>query len=112
MLAYTLIHFPSSATSYAIPLRFQREKYWSSFNMNTMKSSNNYGVFTFHGPAYQQGIIPQRCNISTLTYLAKNFYILDPVYGVLRATDSMQPYRLEMGCNCTHVYATFCWRKR
>ena len=65
--------------------------------MNTMKSSNNYGVFTFYGPAYQ-GIIPQNCNISTLTYLAKNLYILDPVYGVLRAMDRMQPYRLEMGC--------------
>jgi cytoplasmic iron level regulating protein YaaA (DUF328/UPF0246 family) len=36
--------------------------------------------------------------MSTLSYLAKNLFILDPVYGTLRALDRMQPYRLEMGC--------------
>ena len=66
--------------------------------MSTRNSSNNFGVFTFSGPAYHQGIIPQNCNLNTLTYLAKNLYILDPVYGVLRGMDKMQPYRLEMGC--------------
>lgn len=66
--------------------------------MKTRASSPHLGVFTFSGPAFQQGIIPQNCNVSTLRYLAKNLYILDSVYGVLRAVDKMQPYRLEMGC--------------
>ena len=66
--------------------------------MKTRSSSGNYSVFSFSGPAFQQGIIPQECNLSTLQYIAKNLYILDPVYGVLRALDKMQPYRLEMGC--------------
>ena len=95
MLANILIHFHVLLTT---PVHFKRKKYWSTFNMKTLHSSNNYGAFTFHGPAYQQGIIPQNCNLSTLTYLAKNLYILDPVYGVLRAMDRIQPYRLEMGC--------------
>ncbi|KAL7447783.1 hypothetical protein ACHAWC_000106, partial [Mediolabrus comicus] len=29
--------------------------------------------------------------------MSNNLYILDPVYGVLRSLDPMQPYRLEMG---------------
>lgn len=66
--------------------------------MKTRASSPHLGVFTLSGPAFQQGIIPQNCNVSTLRYLAKNLYILDSVYGVLRAMDKMQPYRLEMGC--------------
>ena len=65
--------------------------------MSQRTSSTNYAVLTFHGPAYQQGIIPQNCNLTTLAYLAKNLYILDPVYGVLNAMDKMSPYRLEMG---------------
>ncbi len=30
--------------------------------------------------------------------MASNLFVLDPVYGVLRALDGIQPYRLEMGC--------------
>ena len=29
--------------------------------------------------------------------MSRNLFILDPVYGVLRSLDTMQPYRLEMG---------------
>ena len=73
-------------------------KYWSAFDMSTRITSPNFAVFTFSGPAFQQGIVPQSCSFSTLSYLAKHLYILDPVYGVLRSMDRMQPYRLEMGC--------------
>eukprot|EP00804_Cyclotella_cryptica_P020481 CCRYP_019800-RA/>CCRYP_019800-RA protein AED:0.14 eAED:0.18 QI:323/1/0.5/1/0/0/2/0/160 len=54
--------------------------------------------FTFSGPTFQQGIIPQNCNLPRLTYLARHLYILDPVYGVLRSMERIQPYRLETGC--------------
>ena len=33
-----------------------------------------------------------------LNYMAQNLFILDPVFGVLRSFDTLQPYRLEMGC--------------
>ena len=48
------------------------------------------------GPVYQ-GISAHTCDKSTLSYMSNNLYILDPVYGVLRSLDTMQPYRLEMG---------------
>mmetsp|Transcript_32158 Transcript_32158/g.65971 ORF Transcript_32158/g.65971 Transcript_32158/m.65971 type:complete len:255 (-) Transcript_32158:218-982(-) len=54
-------------------------------------------IFTFSGPAFQ-GLSPQTCNFTTLTNMATNLFVLDPVYGVLRALDGIQPYRLEMGC--------------
>lgn len=74
------------------------QKHWSAFDVSRSKSSNHFALFTFSGPAFQQGIIPQSCTLSTLTYFAKHLYILDPVYGVLRSTERIQPYRLEMGC--------------
>ena len=64
-------------------------------------------MFTFSGPAFQ-GLSPQTAcstissgsssSSMTLSYLASKLFILDPVYGVLRSLDGIQPYRLEMGC--------------
>jgi cytoplasmic iron level regulating protein YaaA (DUF328/UPF0246 family) len=36
------------------------------------------------------------CDESALSYLQDNLRIVDPLYGVLRPLDRMQPYRLEM----------------
>ncbi|KAL3790095.1 hypothetical protein HJC23_013606 [Cyclotella cryptica] len=72
-------------------------KHWSVFKSSKV-SSNHFALFTFSGPAFQQGIIPQNCDLPTLTYLARHLYILDPVYGVFRSMERIQPYRLEMGC--------------
>ena len=79
-------------------------KYWSEFTMDSNKDKKNkkkdkddaFAVFTFNGPAFQ-GISAHTCNKSTMAYLSRNLFILDPVYGVLRSLDTMQPYRLEMG---------------
>ena len=77
-------------------------EYWSNFslessdNNNIKKKNDHFAIFTFNGPAYQ-GISANTCNKSTLSYMSKNLFILDPVYGVLRSLDTMQPYRLEMG---------------
>mmetsp|Transcript_796 Transcript_796/g.1369 ORF Transcript_796/g.1369 Transcript_796/m.1369 type:complete len:456 (-) Transcript_796:233-1600(-) len=54
-------------------------------------------MHTFSGPAFQ-GLSPSTCDADTLSYLALNLFILDPVYGVLPSLQGMQPYRLEMGC--------------
>lgn len=71
-------------------------EYWSNFSLDDSDEKDHFAIFTFNGPAYQ-GISANTCNKSTLTYMSNNLYILDPVYGVLRSLDSMQPYRLEMG---------------
>ena len=75
---------------------------WSNFSLessdddNIKEKNDHFAIFTFNGPAYQ-GISAHTCNKSTLSYMSKNLFILDPVYGVLRSLDTMQPYRLEMG---------------
>ncbi len=77
-------------------------EYWSNFslessdNNNIKKKNDHFAIFTFNGPAYQ-GISANTCNKSTLSYMSNNLFILDPVYGVFRSLDTMQPYRLEMG---------------
>ena len=78
-------------------------QYWSDFTMDSNKDKNKkkdedyaFAIFTFNGPAFQ-GISANTCNKSTMTYMSHNLFILDPVYGVLRSLDTMQPYRLEMG---------------
>jgi len=76
-------------------------QYWQDFSMdmdnNKRKDDSLFAVFTFNGPAFQ-GISAHNCNKSTLSYMGQNLFILDAVFGVLRSLDTLQPYRLEMGC--------------
>lgn len=76
-------------------------QYWKEFSMDSKNkredASTLFAVLTFNGPAFQ-GISAHNCNKSTLSYMAQNLFILDPVFGVLRSFDTLQPYRLEMGC--------------
>lgn len=83
-------------------------KFWSDFDVyhheqvaSSAASGNDEeykpAMYTFSGPAYQ-GLAPDVCDTDTIDYLASNLFILDPVYGVLRSSQNMQPYRLEMGC--------------
>jgi hypothetical protein len=52
-------------------------------------------IYAFSGAAYQ-GIQASECDESAMSYLQDNLRIVDPLYGVLRPLDRMQPYRLEM----------------
>jgi uncharacterized protein len=52
-------------------------------------------IFSFSGPAYL-GLNIADCNDDTVSYLQDHLRILDPLYGVLRPLDVMQPYRLEI----------------
>ena len=76
-------------------------QYWQDFSMDKndkkRKDESLFAVFTFNGPAFQ-GISAHNCNESTLAYMGQNLFILDAVFGVLRSLDTLQPYRLEMGC--------------
>jgi cytoplasmic iron level regulating protein YaaA (DUF328/UPF0246 family) len=52
-------------------------------------------IYSFSGAAYQ-GLQASECDESAMSYLQENLRIVDPLYGVLRPLDRMQPYRLEM----------------
>ena len=71
--------------------------FWAEFTIeNEDEGAFHPAIFTFSGPAFQ-GLSPSTCDTDTLSYLASNLFILDPVYGALRSLQSMQAYRLEMG---------------
>ena len=52
-------------------------------------------LMELHSRAFK-GIQPLSCNDETLLYLQSNLRVIDPLYGVLRPMDLIQPYRLEM----------------
>ena len=53
-------------------------------------------ILCFSGAAYQ-GLQASTCNSDEFEWLQKSLRIVDPVYGLLRPLDVIQPYRLEMG---------------
>lgn len=73
-------------------------KYWSEFKEDESQRDEHDkkpAVFLFNGPAYQM-LNPKECSHSALAFLNKHLRIVDPVYGLLRPLDLVQPYRLEM----------------
>jgi cytoplasmic iron level regulating protein YaaA (DUF328/UPF0246 family) len=79
------------------------KEYYDSFDMHRnagVKSDVSLGslkpaIFSFDGPAYK-GIGPSTCDPNTLQYMQANLRIIDPLFGVLKPLDQIQPYRLEM----------------
>ncbi|KAL7527082.1 hypothetical protein ACHAWF_002031, partial [Thalassiosira exigua] len=78
-------------------------EFWRDFSLEkppddgTEYADYKPAMFTFGGPAFR-GLAPCACDATALSYLSANLYVVDPVYGALRALQDMQPYRLEMGC--------------
>lgn len=73
-------------------------QYYDEFEIDSsLRSTENKkaAIFAFDGPAYK-GIEAQSCNERSLEYLQDNLRIIDPLYGVLKPLDLIQPYRLEM----------------
>jgi cytoplasmic iron level regulating protein YaaA (DUF328/UPF0246 family) len=73
-------------------------EYWS--NMETDISNRDSSVvkpciYAFAGTAYD-GLQVSSLDEDSLQYLQSNLRIIDPLYGILRPLDIMQPYRLEM----------------
>jgi hypothetical protein len=52
-------------------------------------------IYAFAGTAYD-GLQVSSLDEDSLQYLQSNLRIIDPLYGILRPLDIMQPYRLEM----------------
>lgn len=80
-------------------------EYWSKFSLDptTSATPEKPAVFAFSGAAYQglraHDLLSQGSHgAAALSYLQANLRILDPLYGVLRPLDAIQPYRLEMAC--------------
>lgn len=74
--------------------------FWSQFTVGRNQKNGDGdhvkpSIFSFSGAAYQGLDILNRSD-SALQYLQDNLRIIDPVYGLLRPLDLMQPYRLEM----------------
>ncbi|GAX27744.1 uncharacterized protein FisN_13Hh156 [Fistulifera solaris] len=71
--------------------------YWKAYDEEA--PSNNPQakpcIFAFSGAAYQ-GLDISTCDNAALSYMQSCLRILDPLYGVLRPLDRIQPYRLEM----------------
>ncbi|KAL3785336.1 hypothetical protein ACHAW5_006895 [Stephanodiscus triporus] len=68
-------------------------RYWADFDLGEKEGGADGAasdadcrpaMFTFSGPAYQ-GLDPSTCDGKTMAYLASRLFIIDPVYGVLRA---------------------------
>lgn len=53
-------------------------------------------IFAFKGDVYA-GLDAYSLNAQQVAYLGRHLYILSGLYGLLRPTDSILPYRLEMG---------------
>ena len=68
-----------------------------AFNPDHFDNENaSQALFTFHGQAYEALDAASLSN-HALDYLKNHLYIISGLYGFLRSTDWMQPYRLEMG---------------
>jgi len=73
-------------------------QYWRDFELNPKQikhSRTKPALYAFSGAAYQ-GLNVSTCTKEEIGYLQSNLRIIDPLYGVLRPLDRMQPYRLEM----------------
>lgn len=70
--------------------------YWGEFAKHDAKASQlKPCIFAFSGAAYQ-GLKAEECSDAAISYLQDNLRIVDPLYGLLRPMDQIQPYRLEM----------------
>lgn len=75
------------------------QEYWKTFQLDNVKDEKNDQskpcIYAFTGVAYQ-GLQIKECSEDSILYLQENLRIIDPLYGVLRPLDEIQPYRLEM----------------
>jgi cytoplasmic iron level regulating protein YaaA (DUF328/UPF0246 family) len=82
---------------------------YQNFNPEQFNKGNaSQALFTFNGQVYEK-IDAASLSDSSLQYLQNHLYILSGLYGLLRTSDWMQPYRLEMGTklkvnSCTNLY--------
>jgi cytoplasmic iron level regulating protein YaaA (DUF328/UPF0246 family) len=81
-------------------IAIKAHEYWRDFELDTnIKAvTSKPCIYSFSGAAYQGLQINDNdsYNADAMQYLQNNLRIIDPLYGVLRPLDYIQPYRLEM----------------
>lgn len=85
------------------------KKYYEEFDVSFLKKGESKekdedkkisslvkpAIYSFDGAAYK-GIDSTSCNDDTILHMQNCLRIIDPLYGVLKPLDYIQPYRLEM----------------
>jgi cytoplasmic iron level regulating protein YaaA (DUF328/UPF0246 family) len=74
---------------------WQRNQNW---NNNPKKNESCAALFAFTGEVYR-GIDAKSLDSNAIHYLQKNYRILSGLYGLLKPSDKIMLYRLEMGRN-------------
>ncbi|SEF58600.1 hypothetical protein SAMN05421847_0387 [Halpernia humi] len=74
---------------------WQRNQVWTP-KPSANKSSQ--ALYAFNGEVYK-GLDAETLDENATKYLQKNFRIISGLYGLLRPSDRIMPYRLEMGRN-------------
>jgi cytoplasmic iron level regulating protein YaaA (DUF328/UPF0246 family) len=74
-------------------LNHQRFQTWS---VKPSPDASRAAMFAFDGDVYD-GLSAKTLNKKQCLYLQQHLRILSGLYGVLRPSDAIQPYRLEMG---------------
>ncbi len=72
-------------------LNVQRFKSWGSSEKNEKRA-----IFQFEGDVFKH-LDARNFNNSDIAYMNERLRILSGIYGLLRPSDEMNPYRLEMG---------------
>ncbi len=72
-------------------LNVQRNKVWG-----TTKAETGMAVYSFNGEVYR-GMKVNTWSKNDLEYAKEHLIILSGLYGMLKPTDAIHPYRLEMG---------------
>ena len=111
-LASTIPYFKKEADSLAKELALLSSKQLSSLmnvsdgiaelnskrykNWNKNIGSEKRAIFQFEGDVFKH-LNAAKFNETQTDYMNKNLRILSGIYGLLRPSDEMSPYRLEMG---------------
>ena len=111
-LASTIPYFKKEADSLAKELALLSSKQLSSVmnvsdgiaelnskrykNWNKNMGSEKRAIFQFEGDVFKH-LNAAKFNETQTDYMNKNLRILSGIYGLLRPSDEMSPYRLEMG---------------
>ncbi|MDR2205689.1 MAG: peroxide stress protein YaaA [Flavobacteriaceae bacterium] len=74
---------------------WQRNQNWKT---NPKSSESAAAMFAFTGEVYR-GLNAKTLDKNAVDYLQKNYRILSGLYGLLKPSDEIMPYRLEMGRN-------------
>jgi len=79
---------------------WERNQAW---NKNPTKKKSTQALFAFTGEVYR-GLSAKEMNEKSIKFLQKNLIILSGLYGLLRPSDIIMQYRLEMGCKFNFEY--------